>query len=349
MVKKWFEEKGEKADLVVPTGMQSSFEKLSVEFITSTEFNKREHEEKDNYIFFHHGNEGTYNFFIDIVTGVVKKSENKNLNVSFLPDGLGNTMWGESFIDRYNAKNSESSVKLLYAFGFGFEHETTLKKFGSVTNVEYSYLTDFLDTNKYLVELCENVINEMDLGDSNVILPYRPWCTSSFHGGVYDIGDNKYLANIYLELLKIISISNEQPKVFFRGDTRYPVDCGEIFKAINDSIPCSEIGSDYPTWLTLEPLMYFLLNKNKVYNFLVLDSTTFQAVPFLMNNSQSEVAAVIGCPTTLLSLSPVGGEFINRKLKYKINDFKNRFELFNSTVPLEINTIDSCCFSVKIS
>jgi hypothetical protein len=345
MLKNWFEKQEKDAVLIVKKGLEGTFNQLDINFISLSSFNEIKVLENDHFIFLHHGIEQVYNFFESIIS----QSKYTEINVSFLPDGLGNAMWGTSFIDRYNNTSNKIKVNLIHAFNFGFEHGSAIKKFGQVTTVDYSYLTDFLDSNSYLIELCSKVIKEMNLSEHNVILPYRPWCTKSFHDGIYDIGDNKYLAEIYLKQLDLIGTDKVESKVYFRGDSRFNSECKEVLSTINSSVSCTEIGASYPSWLTLEPLIYFLLKQNKSYNFITLDSTTFQAIPFLNKSNQSEVTAVIGCPYSLLDINPITIEFTKKKLNNKIKDFKQRYELFDKIgFPLTINTIDSGCFTVKL-
>ncbi|AGP83270.1 hypothetical protein I533_16595 [Alteromonas mediterranea MED64] len=303
-----------------------------------------------NLVFFQHNTPGSFNAVKKVLEDIV---EFDGIELSLMPDGLGNSMYGESLIDEAS-KRFEHHFSLNEVFSFGFVHSTVANRFESekITCLPI----------KPLFELFENVMQkhsfaklktELDSFQNIMLIPYRPWCTKDFHGGVYDIGNAENLAKIYDDLIERLKkhYNLDNVIILFRGDGRYEADSASVYDNLTLKNKINLV--DYlPEEITLEPVIYSILNKcNADFQMITLDSTTFQSVP-LMCSHIANVNAIgsIGCTKDLLEFSERGSHFFTSKLNGKINDFFYRFQSINSiTKNINISSRSEGHFYVEVN
>jgi len=347
-----------KSDITIVTNTTNAdyYRKLGCIAVTDQIFQELLPDECDEYVFFKHNAVGQFNKFCKVVAHFHASILSKKVKVSFFPDGFGNAMWGKNYISDYcdEEQISKNMIEVINVFSFGFIHTSTLRQYDAsvITVVDYSYLTELIENCQFLKDICIQTLINVDQFTSIVLVPFRPWCTDGFHGGVYDFGDQTVLANIYCNLIEN-HVTTDKKMVFFRGDERFPNESSFVFDELNKSYDCLEIDTvKYPKWLTLEPLLYFMITKFQHISIVNLDSTTFQIVPFLINrlDSHCKVSGLIGCENSILSQNSVPDTFKDSKLKVKIKDFKNRYSTFDfqDNTTLSLNEIDDTFFILTV-
>lgn len=354
MIKSFYESMGESCYIVLVDKQRDYFNIYGVDksfLLTECQIH---FSEGNNYIFFHHGTES-----------IIKRAElfiNKipidiSYTVSFMPDALGNAMHGKSYLEVINniKKRNEKHKVIKDIFSFGFIHSTTLNKFEDeeIINLSYDYMMKIFD------DLKENDLVGKDLKSAikskNIIfIPYRPWCTKKFHGGVYDFGSPEELAEIYNKLIESILKENnyEECQIIYRGDSRFKKESQVVFDKIDhlNKVSIDKLMSDK---ITLEPFIYYLMkiiDADSNLWFLTLDSTTFQAVPFLnKEKNNGNIYSLFGCPSEYLREIDGGFDFNAKKLRGKINDFYNRYKLFlENDLVTEVEKIEDGFLKVRI-
>lgn len=282
-----------------------------------------------NLIFFCHNTNTNKEFFRKTITEAQKNSH--QFKVSYMPDGLGNSMLGGDYIG--DAKEySTASIELRDVFSFGFIHYSTASQHPKekIVCLSYKLFEKYLDQ-RYFENLFEPILNSMNSYAAIIFIPYRPWCTKKFHGGVYDFGSTKELSEIYTELITEISIRYRLNNylVLYRGDSRFAQESLETYNQIQAP---NKIRLDplIPKDITLEPFIYKSIKKIKSnFHFITLDSTTFQCIPFMNFSAENKlISCDFGCPQKILFNKNGGQDFHNRKLKGKIKDFSDRYSSF---------------------
>lgn len=325
LISNYYEEKGENVKVVCSSNEKKMFQEYGYEN-TIVNMNESICSGERNLVFFQHNTSGALNFFLRTLESVSNK---QLVKVSLMPDGLGNSMYGECFLEIATRK-FDCLFELRDVFSFGFVHSTVAKNFESKKIVCLSLKTLHANFKKVMQSQgFTKLKSELANVESIILLPYRPWCTKSFHGGVYDFGDASDLARIYSETLRSLVKKYELDNslVLFRGDERYPNESMQVFEQlefdnkINLSLYLSEK-------ITLEPLLHFLTNDiNSVLSVVSLDSTTFQSIPLIKDDTiDKKIIGFLGCPRDLLEYSVESRAFFETKLKGKINDFFHRFK-----------------------
>jgi hypothetical protein len=352
MIYEHYKIKGEKALVICDNTMSESFESYGFnEFITTNLFDLKSIKDSYNLVFFHHNTKVNKDFFINSILSL--RQDLTSLNISYMPDGLGNAMYGDGYIDSVKSITS-ITLFLKHVFSFGFIHHTVCSTYPekNIVCLNYSYIEKYLDNTQINFNTSQ-AIDTIKEFNSVVFIPYRPWCTEKFHGGVYDFGSNESLSKIYSSLIEEVKEKYELQNyiVIFRGDSRFRENSNEVFNGISfdNKIMLDEMISDH---VTLEPFIYKSLKTTKCdFYYITLDSTTFQCAPFFYEQAgkNKKMICLVGCHSIFLTSIKGGMEFCNKKLKGKVKDFYSRYESMKNTgFVTSINYVEESCFYVEI-
>jgi hypothetical protein len=320
---------GEEATIVCSVKLSTRLQDLAVPFITRLDFDTRAVSEGDDLIFFHHNSDAHYEFFKQYALELSRRFN--NFTVSFYPDGFGNAMHGRHFARRL-AEEENVEVKTREYFSFGFHHRTTVKLAGAdPTLIDFLHLARFFDKNAAIGEIVKGVAAALDPERHIIVVPFRAWCTQSFQHGMYDFGSPEDLAKIYLDLTEQVAAKTDKPvQILFRPDERYKQESEITHKALAARYDLVNTAASFPSWLTLEPLLYLLFGAGHIRegSIICLDSTSFQAPAFLLAGvAPIHFTAYMGMEEARLEGYSGGPEFVERKLRKKIDEFADRYAL----------------------
>lgn len=368
MIQKHYqEERAETAFLVVPKSMNPVMSVLGLAHINFDQVDWSEFEDAPNLVFFHHDTDVVYRQFLESVKKVRSAHSVSDLYVSFFPDGLGNAMRGENYVEQTKKISGaiSNAIRLRDVFSFGFVHDSTRVKFGQskIAVLSYRYLISVIEGSTYLQQVCSTIIKQCDLNNDVVFVPYRPWATEKFHNGVYSFGNDqqhgRLLAEIVTEIAEDCELSKAQ--LVYRGDERFKGQSDAVFFELKNSlaqfpnVTVKSIDDDYPDELTLEPILFYFMKKLSSDNkmcFAVLDSTTFQAVPFLsgaMHAKGPRLIGYIGARRRSVEKMDGGAQFVNSKLVGKVRDFRGRYEEFATRGGIgRVTPVDDTAFWVEV-
>lgn len=330
----WLCKSEKNVELIVKKEYSTFFSNLNIPFTSEAEFRKRTNFESELIVYFLHAN-SFYQYFKDNISFMVANNQIDKILVNFIPEGFGNAMWGESFIDRINVDLVEAEykdkIKLYQTISYGFKQSYIDNKFPSAEKVVLNYeeVVNAIRENQTLQSIIEKAIRSLKLHKNLLFIPYRPWCTEKFHGGMYNFGTQEHLSEIVLRLVEILDVP-EDSLVLFRPDFRYPTESSHLLTKLSKAFETIELSSEiYPDWISLEPLFQGLLDSEivSVLNIVNLDSTT--AIPIMFQSDFSSIDKLnilYGCPLRLLKYVDGGEDFYNRKLKGKIRMFSNHFK-----------------------
>jgi hypothetical protein len=274
---------------------------------------------------------GARDSFYRIVSDLKRNCE--TVRVRLWPDGLGNASWGERLDLQYSAEYGNEGIEFVGFFSFGFVHSTTqqLADDFRITTLDYDLLQKAIsrsDSIKKIIAPAAEALTQR----SSIIIPFRPWCTQRFHGGVYDFGDASDLSKIYSDLIHIANTDGFAGcRIYFRPDERFQAESKTVMDSLRNDFNVMDLSNVYPQWLTLEPLLSVICSRNdsKPFAMISLDSTSFQSVPFLANGRVS-AAGYVGARSSSLESVPGGIEFVKRRLTGKVRDFERRYRHFQS-------------------
>lgn len=126
LISNFYEEKGENVTVVCSSNEKRMFQEYSYEN-TADNMDESVFSGECNLVFFQHNTNGALNFFLRTLGSV---SNQQLVKISLMPDGLGNSMYGECFLEIANRK-FDRLFELRDVFSFGFVHSTIAKKFES--------------------------------------------------------------------------------------------------------------------------------------------------------------------------------------------------------------------------
>jgi hypothetical protein len=289
---------------------------------------------------------GTRNSFFTCVNDLSGNCE--QITISLWPDGLGNASWGERLDMQYNAEYSNAKIEFDGFFSFGFVHSTTKKLAGDfpIKTLGYELLQKAI-SNSELIQRIIAPASTLLTQASSIIIPFRPWCTHQFHGGVYDFGNATDLSVIYSDLIHIASRDGfAGSPIYFRPDERFQAESEAVMNSLATEFDIVDLSDLYPQWLTLEPLLSVVCTgkESKPFAMINLDSTSFQSVPFLADKHDLATGYIGACSSSLESVTG-GIEFAQDKLTGKIKDFEQRYNHFQvlqrvkSVVRLDANLL----------
>ena len=284
-----------------------------------------------NLVVVQHNSVGTWKRFERLVTGFLDANNEERLTVSFWPDGLGNASWGERLDRKYL---SEHGVKIKFRefYSFGFIHTSTarLTNKDAIQLIDYKNLTPIFEENPCIRAILDRASATLQGAAPICVLPFRPWCTAEFHGGVYNFGSLEGLARIYSELVgEIENCNGGEVSIVFRPDDRFPAESRCVQDLLQTDRELIDLSGFYPQWLTLEPLLYELYRTGRAArtSMVCLDSTSFQAAPFI-SDGRHPMQAVIGAKYQTVAAQNGGVDFMTSKLLGKVRDFYRRYHGF---------------------
>lgn len=354
MMREFFSAAGEKSRIVTNDAKLPQIEGIAEHFGT---FESAAQDLADcdsiRSICFHHNGERYFEQFVRNINQVFSEFPTKQKLISFYPDGFGNAMHGISFAEKLTGVFPDE-VTIDHYLSFGFTHGTTAKLAAGrpIQPLDFSILTDFFDRSETIQKHCNlKELSGLSL-DECVLVPYRPWCTTAFHNGVYDFGDTKELAVLYKNLIERAQQEHgRKVKVIFRGDERFGVESDLVRELLSRHFDVINLASLYSQELTLEPLIYFLIKTGVVrkMSMICLDSTSFQVPAFLVRNmGPDRLVGYMGAPMAELDGMTGGREFMNRKLRRKIADFRQRYKAFEADgIIASVIDLDDTFFQVR--
>ena len=306
-----------------------------------------------NAVFWYHNTDYAISIFKSVSSKLA--SFCSDFFISFFPDGFGNAMWGGALRKECEASGLSAAVRSIFAFGF--VHETTKKVFFDLEDriqvLSFSLLLDVCKNYMGLSSYIASIGSVFNVSRPAVLVPYRPWCSSDFHGGIYDFGAELDLSRVYSQLYRIFGAT--ESVFYYRGfDDAHS---SRVFNHIDNIDAKVSLDGLFPSWLTLDPILVWLISTMQgSLQLITLDSTTFQIVPFLRAAlaerdlpTAPTVEALIGCPESLFDEIFGASDFLHRKLRGKIADFRVRYEGFRRVgLVSELQSIDSSCFRVLI-
>ena len=291
-----------------------AYNQLGLDVITINDFYSRDESLISELIFMQHNSTWVFDFFEEVVGSI---TETEEIKISFYPDGLGNATWGESFLE----KSEKVGLQFGRFYSFGFVDRTTSLLFSSeqIEVINYSHLCRFFENNTFLNSLFDSIQPSL-IQDESFFIAYRPWCTQSFHGGGYSFGNGaSSLLKIYTKIIKLVKEEeqiSDEIGIYFRGDNQYVDDCAFLAESFKHNNILFNLDDVYVDYLTLDPLIYFLIREGYKLKFISLDSTTFITVPFFVEHLQTQsVEAYFGCDVSCLEALDGGKEFYNKKLQ----------------------------------
>ncbi|RGP37890.1 hypothetical protein [Pseudotabrizicola alkalilacus] len=352
MMHEFFTAAGEKSKIVIDKNMLPQAQEIGDDFCDfETAVQYFEDCDSIRSVCFHHDDTQFQALVrnLNMVRTVFPKKRNL---VSFYPDGFGNAMHGKSYVERLSNVFSDEVTVDQY-LSFGFVHKTTVKLAADrpIQTLSFSLLTDFFDRSVKIRKFCNlEKLSGVDL-DECVMLAYRPWCTKTFHDGMYDFGNQQELAILYGSLIERAEKDHGRSlKVIFRADERYKRESDLVRRLLSSRFDVIDLDSFYSQALTLEPLVYFLIKTGQVskMSMICLDSTSFQVPAFLVQNmGAGRLVGYLGAPKEDVYRMSGGEAFTKRKLGSKMSDFRERYRAFESDGIVESVT-DLCNTFIRV-
>jgi hypothetical protein len=321
----WLQLEAKKTTLVIKKGYSEFYESVNIPYISESDFRKKPIEGEISIYFLHATS--FYQYFKTNLSILLNNKNITKINLNFFPEGFGNAMWGEKFTDRIE-KDFEivDKIHLDKIISYGFKQNYIDKKFPTAKKliINYEHIISAMESNKILMEIVSKALNSLDLKKELIIIPFRPWCTKSFHGGMYNFGSRDEFNELVVQLLSRIEI-NPKSKILFRSDSRYKKESSYLFDFLSETFDTQEITDDiFPSWVSLEPLFHGIINNKKVESVKVINFDSTTSIPLVFQSALSSINSLLisfGCPKSILSGIKGGEDFYDRKLRSKIKMF----------------------------
>jgi hypothetical protein len=323
----WLESRNELVTIIAKSTHSKFFDELSISYYTDIQIAKGLELSGELTLYCLHAT-NYYTYFKGILMHLVSNSKIKSISLCFMPEGFGNAMWGERFTDRLALEPFDlSKVRLTQTISYGFKQYYIEKKFPDAKKIvlNYSTVVRAINSSGALTKLTSKALDQLKPKFDILFIPFRPWCTDSFHKGMYSFGDSDTLSRITINMLLDSGISG-QDRIYFRPDIRFSPESDYLLQKLNERFSSIQIDSEiYPEWLSLEPLFNSLLNHSEVFSITILNYDSTTAIPAIFLAAESKIRrfrAIFGCKRKLLEDTEGGIEFYNRKLKPKITMFR---------------------------
>lgn len=306
------------------------YQNKSIEIYKKSDFTKEfsDYSDEIHYIFHH------YQMGSQFASSMIKaRASQLRDSISYYADGYVNT-----FIDHESLIKKDpilSHVKNRYAYSFDATNPYYEKSMTEVSHIQISssYFDNFLGRMGITQELSEVYQKLPKNKCSFVLLALRPWGSSSFHGGNYQLknGALDFLTILNGLISAIKKHINEKTFFIIKGDDRDQEINRQIISLLEDNNEFENnyiiMDDFYPRSLTLDPFIFFFKEiMNAHFYTATLDSTT--ALPFIYRKFSD--GHFIGAPRAIVD-SIDGSEALSKHYSRKVEISLNHLQRVNES------------------